>query len=218
MNDDRPVLLIGGGGHAKVVVDVLRLIKKRILGIVDPLQPIGDLLGHYKWFNDDDRVYEFDPATTVLVNAVGSTKQTTRRFEVFNKFKTAGYHFVPIMHPSSVISSAGTIWGDGLQAMAGAIINAGATLGENVLVNTHAVVEHDVTVGSHTHIATGAVVCGGCLVGDNVHVGANATINQGVTIGSGSVIASGAVVINDVQPYSLVAGVPAELKRHLPHD
>lgn len=210
------VILIGAGGHAKVLLDALNRQGIEINAVCDPLQPASGSLSHLQWYADDHRILQMNPTTTQLVNAIGSTRETTVHHSVYHKYKTAGFHFLSVIHPAACVSQSDMEIGAGLQALAGSVINPSVSLGENVLVNTHAVVEHDCTIGSHTHVASGAVICGGCLVGESVHVGAGAVVKQGVTIGSGSVVASGAVVIHDVKPYSLVAGVPAIVKRMLP--
>lgn len=215
MNEKTPVILLGAGGHAKVLLDALKLLEIQISGVCDPLQPATGGLSRLQWYANDDTVLHMDTSTIGLVNAIGSTRDTAMRRDMFKKFKTTGFHFISVIHPASCVSQSDMDIGQGLQALAGSVINASVSIGENVLVNTHAVVEHDCTIGSHTHVASGAILCGGCLVGDNVHIGAGAVIKQGITIGSGSVIASGAVVIDDVKPYSLLAGVPAQVKRML---
>ena len=201
MNDANQIVVIGAGGHAKVLLDALNLLVVQVSGICDPLQPISGALARLRWYADDDTVLHMNPSHTRLVNAIGSTRDTSQRCNVYRKFKTNGFHFLTVIHPSGSLSQLDMDIGEGLQALAGSVINASVSIGENVLINTHAVVEHDCTIGSHTHVASGAIVCGGCLVGENVHIGAGAVIKQGVTIGSGSVIASGAVVIDDVKPY-----------------
>jgi UDP-perosamine 4-acetyltransferase len=218
MNGENPVILIGAGGHAKVLLDTLNLLGITVSGVCDPLQPASGELSRLRWYANDDMVLHMNPTDTHVVNAIGSTSDTVKRNNVCRKFKTIGFHFLSVIHPNSSVSQLDMDIGEGLQALAGSVINTSVSLGENVLINTHAVVEHDCTIGSHTHVASGAVVCGGCLVGENVHIGAGAVIKQGVTIGSGSVIASGAVVIDDVKPYSLLAGVPAKVKRMLIHE
>ena len=218
MSHDHSVIIVGAGGHAKVLLDTLGLLGITVSGICDPLQPTSGGLSRLQWYADDDAVLHLNPTETRLVNAIGSTHDTSKRRAIFSKYKTSGFHFISVIHPASNVSQLDMDIGEGLQALAGSVINASVSLGENVLVNTGAIVEHDCTIGSHTHIASSATVCGNCLVGENVHIGAGAVIKQGITIGSGSVIASGAVVINDVKPYSLLAGVPAQVKRTLHHE
>jgi sugar O-acyltransferase (sialic acid O-acetyltransferase NeuD family) len=218
MNDEPQYILIGAGGHAKVLLDALLLLGIKISAVSDPLQPSSGGLTRFQWYPDENAILQMDPRRARLVNAIGSVRDTSRRCNSYRKFKVSGFHFHSVIHPASCVSKLDVQIGEGLQALAGSVINTGVNIGENVLVNTHAVVEHDCTVGSHTHIASGAVVCGGCLVGDNVHIGSGVVLKQGVTVGSGSLIAAGAVVIDNVPPYSLSAGVPAEVKRTLPHE
>ena len=93
--------------------------------------------------------------------------------------------------------------------------NPGVRLGDNALINSRAVVEHDCRVGRHSHVATGAILCGGCDIGAGVHIGAGATLIQGITVGDGAIIAAGSVVTKDVESLTLVAGVPGRCKRSL---
>jgi sugar O-acyltransferase (sialic acid O-acetyltransferase NeuD family) len=216
--DELQYLLIGAGGHAKVLLDTLLLLDIIVSGVCDPLQPASGGLTRLHWYANDNAILQMNPLHTRLVNAVGSTGNTGQRCNIYHKFKTGGFHFHSVIHPTSYVSQLDMEIGEGLQALAGSVINTCVNLGENVLVNSRAVVEHDCTIGAHTHVASGAIICGGCLVGENVHIGAGAVIKQGITIGSGSVIAAGAVVIADVPPFSLMAGVPAEMKRMLPHE
>jgi UDP-perosamine 4-acetyltransferase len=218
MSKEYSLIFIGAGGHAKVLLDTLNLLGIAVSGICDPLQPASGGLSRLRWYADDNAVLHFNPSATRVVNAIGSTRDTSKRSFIYRKFKNSGFHFISVIHPTSSVSHLDTEIGGGLQALAGSVINASVTIGENVLVNTHAVIEHDCTIGSHTHVASGAIICGGCLLGENVHVGAGAVIKQGITIGSGSVIAAGAVVIEDVKPNSLLAGVPATVKRVLPRN
>lgn len=215
---NRSVILLGAGGHAKVLLDVLRLRSIELLGIASPQAPEDAMFAAIAWLGDDNALAQYDPAHVILVNAVGSIGNTATRRYVYMHLRAAGYKFLSLRHPASVISSLHGGLGMGTQVLAGAIINAGACLHDNVLVNTRAVVEHDCAVGAHSHIASGAVLCGGCQVGENVHVGAGAVVIQGMVIGTGALIASGAVVTKNVAPYTLVAGVPARVKKQLPHD
>jgi UDP-perosamine 4-acetyltransferase len=210
----RPVILLGGGGHAKVLADALCLNGVTITGYTDVSTGTADLREHVTHLGNDDVVCTYNSGDILLINGLGSVGDTSRRRRIFNEFTARGYVFSDVIHPSAIASSW-AIWESGLQLLAGAIVGPGAHLAANVLINTRAVVEHDCRIGSHSHIASGAVLCGHCDVGSGVHVGAGATINQCVRIGDGSVIASGAVVIHDVPPHTLVAGVPATIKRNV---
>ena len=210
-----PLIILGAGGHARVLAELLRTQGHHLLGATDMQPPTaGEIESNLIYLGDDHAVYTHSTDSILLVNGVGSVGPTHTRHALYQRFINAGYRFASICHPSAVISPSARL-GAGHQILATAVIATGAQLGDNVLINTRAVIEHDCTVGDHCHIASGAVVCGDCHIDVGVHIGAGATINQGIRIGTGAVIASGAAVIADVAPYTLVAGVPAQLKRTL---
>ena len=215
---NRPVILLGTGGQASVLYEILINRQAPILGLAAPHKPSRTLFAAIPWLGDDNSVLQSPIDQVLLVNAVGSVGRIQQRRELFKKFKSRGYSFASVVHSSAIISALEIEVGEGLQVMAGAIINTCVRIEENVLINTRAVVEHDCRIGRHTHVASGAVLCGGCVVGEGVHIGAGAAINQGITIGDGAVIASGAVVTKNVTSYTLVAGVPAKTKRHFGND
>ncbi len=206
------LILLGAGGHATVLAETLQTAGASLLGLCAPRPPAPGLLTALLYLGDDETVEQHAPDTVQLVNGLGSTTGTTARDEIFQRFREAGYHFATVRHPSAIISPSAQT-GEGLQALAGCLINSEARLGDNVLINSHAVVEHHCEIGDHCHIASGAVLCGDCRLEAGVHVGAGAVVKQGVRIGAGAVIAAGAVVIRDVPAHALVAGVPARIKR-----
>ncbi|MBI5041515.1 MAG: acetyltransferase [Gammaproteobacteria bacterium] len=213
-----PLMLLGAGGHARVLAEILLGQGNTFLGITDIHAPTPDR-SNGPWstlpfLGDDHAVFEHSPDSLFLINGVGSVGPISARQALFLRFTVAGYRFASVCHPTAVISPSAQL-GAGHQILATAVVAAGAHLGNNVLVNTRAVIEHECRVDDHCHIATGAVVCGGCHIGTAVHIGAGATINQGIQIGAGAVIASGSAVIEDVPPHTLVAGVPARHKRTL---
>ena len=209
----KPLIIIGGGGHAAVLAELMNDRQRPVLGFTDVQASESDsLLTGLTFLGDDAAILSsHSPDEFELVNGLGSTGKIKRRAILFNHFTAAGYGFTDIVHPTAYLSPSVT-HGQGLQILAGAIANTGAQLGNNVLINSRALVEHHCTIGDHSHIASGAVVCGGCRIGQSVHIGAGAVINQGITIGDGAIIASGAVVIADVAAGSLMVGVPAQQK------
>ena len=209
-----PIIILGAGGHAHVVFAVLRQTGSKILGALAPnavkFMNSKDAL---PVLGDDDMIEAYSPSAVTLVNGIGSVDQPKKRQIVFSKFKAKGFSFATVIHPS-VITCKSVHFGEGAQAMAGAIVQSGVTIGDNVLVNTGTILEHDCKIGDHVHLATGAILCGGVEVGPESHIGAGSTIKQGIQIGAGSVIGAGAVVIRDVPANTTVAGVPAgELKQ-----
>lgn len=209
----RPIIILGAGGHARMVLEIIQLRQWSIAGIAAPVKPLEGAMSKIDWLGDDEQVYRQDPASVTLINAIGSVGNTLQRQKLYQQYKARGFSFVDAIHPTACVSPYQVELGEGIQLMPKAIINTNTVIGENVLINSGAIIEHDCKVGDHSHVASGAIICGGCNIGHGVHIGAGSTINQGINIGNGSVIASGAVVISDVTPHSLVAGVPATLKR-----
>jgi UDP-perosamine 4-acetyltransferase len=206
-----PVIVIGSGGHAKVVIDALLRSGRQVIGRTDRDPRRGDEnVSGMPFLGGDEALAAHDPATVELANGIGSTGDPARRVAVFETFRERGFHFVSVVHPHAYVSPEATI-GEGTQIMAGAVCQPGTTIGRNGIVNTGATVDHDCRIGDHVHIAPGATLLGGVTVGDASHVGAGATVIQGVRIGAGCLIRGGAVVIGDVTDRLTVGGVPARV-------
>lgn len=205
-----PVLIVGGGGHAKVLIDVLRLRKVKILGITESdLAKIGTEILGIRVIGDDTVISECAPESIQLVNGIGSMQLPKSRMDVFVKFKGEKFTFAAVVHPSAVVASD-VVLGEGVQIMAGAVIQPGSRIGKNSIVNTNATVDHDCIIGDHVHISPGVTLSGGVKVGRMVHIGTGATVIQGIGIGDRCLVASGAVVVSPIQDGVTVAGVPAK--------
>jgi sugar O-acyltransferase (sialic acid O-acetyltransferase NeuD family) len=205
-----PVLIVGGGGHAKVLIEALRLRSITILGIIDAdAAKIGTEVSGIRIIGDDKAISGYKTEALLLVNAIGSVHLPKTRTDVFEKFKAKGYTFATIVHPSAVVASDVAL-GEGAQIMAGVIIQPGCAIGANVIVNTRASVDHDCLIGDYVHIAPGVTLSGGVKVGSGVHIGTGATIIQGVVIGQDSVIGAGSVVTANFPSDAEVVGAPAK--------
>lgn len=210
----QPVIIIGGGGHAKVLAETLMRTAQKILGFTDPDAGTA-IFEDIPHLGTDAIIFDHHPEDILLVNGLGSVGDNHARWAIFSTFAAKTYRFTQVVHPNAIVSSMDLETGQGCQILAGAVINPGARLGDNVLINTRAVVEHDSQIGSHAHISPGAVICGHCTIGEAAYIGAGAILKQGVIIGEGAVVAAGAVVIHDVSPHTLVAGVPAQEKHQM---
>jgi UDP-perosamine 4-acetyltransferase len=204
-----PVIILGGGGHAKVLIEALKTSKRTILGITDadPAKHNMLIMG-IPVLGDDGAVLHHLPGSIRLVNGMGSVNVPRARTALFEKFKSKGYAFVTVVHPSAVIASDVAL-GEGAQIMAGAVIQPGSTIGMNTIVNTKASVDHDCSIGDHVHISPGVTLSGDIRVADEVHLGTGATVIQGIRIGRNSLIGAGSVVVTDVPENTEYAGVPA---------
>lgn len=204
-----PVIILCGGGHARVLIEALKTSTMTILGITDADPAKRNMLiTGIPVLGDDDVVAHHRPGTIQLVNGMGSVSVPRVRTALFERFKSQGYAFITVVHPSAVIASDVAI-GEGAQIMAGAVIQPGSTIGLNTIVNTKASVDHDCHIGSHVHISPGVTLSGDVRIGDGVHIGTGATVIQGISIGRNSLIGAGSVVVTDVPENAEFAGVPA---------
>src|SRR5271156_1597626 len=169
-----PVIVIGGGGHAKVLLSALLLRQRSILGFVDLNLELPPLLGA-RHLGNDSAVLGHPPDSVQLVNGVGSVSCTENHRKVYDWFVQKLYGFATVIHPSAVIAPEVQIE-DGVQVLAGAVVQAGCRLGANVVVNTGARVDHDCIIDSHAHVAPGVTICGGVHIGTGAHIGAGATV------------------------------------------
>jgi len=201
------IVIAGGGGHASVVIDLLYANGTQVKGYIGP-ELSTSIAGCCPYLGSDEMLARFDQNLVRLANGIGALKFCGRRKAFYNTAKSEGFSIPLIMHPAATLASTVNL-GEGVQVMAGAIVNPFAVVGENTILNTRCVIEHHAHVGRHSHIAPGAVICGEAVIGDGVFIGAGATIVQGVRVGDGAFVAAGAVVINDIDPDTAVKGVPA---------
>lgn len=207
------VIGFGAGGHAKVVIEILRTDgSHEVVGLLDPKTALhGVRVLGVPVLGDDGLVPELRQDGIghffLGVGSVGDSGPRQRLFDV-----AEGLRMKPVnaVHSDAVVSPSVEL-GRGVTIMAGAVINACARLGKNVIVNTGAVVEHDCVIGDHVHVATGAKLAGTVHVGNGAHIGAGATVRECVHIGKRAVVGAGAVVVRDVAPGVTVAGCPAQL-------
>lgn len=211
MKPDRPFVLLGNGGHAKVVFSVLESLGLAVVGWAGPgraapwrgLPPLGP----------DDGTWTDHPDRYAIAVGIGDAA-TRERIQIGLSAK--GLRCPPLCHARASIAQ-GCVLEPGVQVMAGAVVQPDAALGDGVVVNTGALVDHDARVGAFSHIAPGAVLCGGVTIGRRVLIGAGATVTPGITVGDGATVAAGAVVIRDVPPDQTVVGTPAR-ERHAEMD
>lgn len=206
---DCRVVLLGAGGHAKVLLDTLTCIGVKVEGVLDPVLAKSSV----SWrdllvLGDDDELLKMNPARYLLVNGLGSLPDKKLRHHIFSKSKAMGFCFMDVIHPSCIIGTGVTL-GEGVQLMAGTVVQADSSIGDNSIVNTGALIDHDCVIGSDVHIAPGAVLSGGTRVGNGAHIGTGASIIQGVSIGAGAVVGAGTVVVTNIpDQYKLLGQSP----------
>jgi sugar O-acyltransferase (sialic acid O-acetyltransferase NeuD family) len=194
----KPIIVIGGGGHAKVLLEILRKQGANILAVIAP-EPIGEsavLAGLKQYFSDED-VFTFNPADILLVNGIGSLPNNTLRHTIYEKYTAAGYSFASVVSNNSTVSEYCSL-SQGVQIMPGAIVNVDVVIGENTIINSGAIIEHDCDIGRHNHVAPGAALSGSVKTGDYVHIGTGARVIQSLNIGSNCLIAAGATLTKNI--------------------
>jgi UDP-perosamine 4-acetyltransferase len=206
------ILIIGGGGHAKQVIETLRLTHPNArLAIIDAKLAVGGLvLGIPIVGADDFLQYAAGEGFFAFAMGIGGVGDNRPRAAAFARARAAGLAPRSIIHPSAIVATSATI-GLGTQCLFGAIIEAEAILGEDVIVSSGAIVEHDCRIGDHVHVATGSVVTGAVEVETLAHIGAGAVLRQGIKIGSGALVGAGSMVTRSVPPGVTVVGVPARI-------
>lgn len=207
----KPIIILGAGGHAKVLIDTLQRQSADILGITDPdPNKIGENILGVSVIGDDNVIGTYNNDSIELVNGIGIIANEKKRQQIFRNLKNLGYSFASVIHKSAVLASDVEL-SEGIQIMAGAVVQPSCKIGTNSIINSRASIDHDTIIGAHVHIAPGATVSGGVQIGSGTLVGAGATIIQGVRIGELATVAAGAVVTQDVPDGATVMGVPAEV-------
>jgi sugar O-acyltransferase (sialic acid O-acetyltransferase NeuD family) len=192
------LVLVGAGGHGRVLMAAIELLDGWIIGVSDfKLQAGSATPAGHPVLQDAEIVQRCPPDQVLLVNGVGSVGVPEARNDVFVRWRARGYRFATIVHPAAVVAPSADL-GEGAQVMAGAVIQNDVHIGDNSLVNTRASVDHDCNIGDSVHLAPGVTLSGGVGIGDLSHVGTGASIIQGVRIGRRSMIGAGAVIVGDV--------------------
>ena len=178
------IILIGGGGHGKVVIDAIKKSDEfAIYGIVDTIIPKGksvlgiDVLGNYDVLNDIRK-----KGIKNAFISFGSIGDCSARIEVYKRLKELGFNLPFVVHPSAIIGS-GVTFKEGAFVAAGAVINPESKIGKNAIINTSASVDHDCVIGDYVHVAPGVTLSGKVKIGDETHVGVGAAVIQHLVIG-----------------------------------
>jgi UDP-perosamine 4-acetyltransferase len=204
------LLVIGGGGHAKVVLDIARLDHRyQLKGLIDNMPP-GTLIGGVPVLGDDSILATLFASGICHAHvAIGSNTLRERLFDIILRL---GFNPVTFKSRSADLSPSVRL-GRGAVVMGGTVINADTDVGDGSIINSNASVDHDCLIGKFAHIAPGSTLAGNVTVGDRSFVGAGVTIIPGVTLGSDVIVGAGACVINDIPSGQTVVGIPAKMKR-----
>ena len=205
---EQKLFLIACGGHGRVVLDALQASGKAVEGIIDASLAKGTEIFGVKVLGDDELINSLNPSTTLLVNGLGSTGNIDKRRQIFDKWIRHGFKFAGVIHPAASVGAECQV-SNTAQVMAGAVLQNRVIVGENVVINTRASIDHDVVIKDHAVISPGAIISGSVKVGHGAFIGAGAVIIQGIELGDNCVIGAGALVRHNVNSKTTVVGNPA---------
>lgn len=207
----RPLILIGGGGHCKSVIEVAESAGYEIKGILDMPDEVGkEVLPGHKVIGTDDEIPQYVEECEFVIT-VGFIKNPALRIKLYNKVKAAGGRLATIIASTAHVSKYAEL-GEGTVIMHHAFVNAGAKIGDNCIINTFVNIEHDAEVGNQCHISTGTMVNGECKIGENCFIGSQSVCANCIEIASDIIVGAGSVVRKSIRVKGIYAGNPAILK------
>ena len=191
----KPVLLLGLGGHAKVLINILRLCGREIKGALSQ-DSVGTKVMDVPVIGNDDELDTYEPNDIELVNALGHLPNNNKREILFKLGKQRGFTFTSVIHPSVIVAEDVKL-GEGVQVMAGVILEPAIDIGRDSIINTSVSINHDAKIGQHTHLAPGVLVCGNAYIGDGVFIGSSSSVMPGIIIEDNVFIKANSLVKND---------------------
>lgn len=199
-------VIIGGGGHARVLLNTLRRNGHVILGY-SALQP-GNALD-VPYLGSDEQLRPLARQSQLIgALGIGKVRASTGRLEILERIESFGIAFPALRSPGAIVHED-VVLGSATVVFDGAVVVTGTRLGKACIVNTGAIVDHDCVLDDDVHVATGAVVCGGVRIGRHSMIGAGATVKQEVSIAAGCTIGAGSTVTRDISIPGTYVGTPA---------
>ena len=173
----KPLILLGGGGHCKSVIDVAESAGYTILGVLDKAELVGTKVLGYEIIGTDDDIPQYVDKAEFLIT-VGQIKSPATRQKLAALVEQAGGRFATVIASDAYVSKYATI-GAGTVIMHKAVVNADANIGEHCIINTMANIEHEVQIGGFCHVSTGVMVNGNCKIPEGMFIGSQSVINNG---------------------------------------
>lgn len=204
---NKPVIIIGNGGHASVLTEILIQQQIQIIGFTAPYFMENQFALEY--LGMDEVIKNYNQHEIELVLGIGMLGPNSFREKLFMQFKQWGYSFKTIIHSSAILAPSVELE-EGVQVMAGAILQTHVKIADNTIVNTGVIIDHDCKIAEHVHIAPGSKISGNVHIDTSTHIATGVTIINGIKIGSSSLVGAGAVVVKHVSSNKKVYGVPAK--------
>lgn len=209
----RPIILVGGGGHCRSVIDAVESVGGIIAGIIDLPDRVGGKAFTYPVIGTDPDIPSF-VANHRFIITLGHMGNPAARLRIRELIEKRGGELATVTASTARVSPHSRV-GDGTVVLAHASVNAGASIGSDCIINTGAIIEHDVVIENEVHISTGAIINGGAHIGPRTFIGSGAVIGQGVTIGADIMLGAGSVTVRDLSAPGVYFGSPAKLHRHI---
>ena len=200
------LLIVGAGGHARSCIDVIHASNRfTIQGLIGLGNQMGQTVLGYPVIGTDNDLELYRSNCEYAFIGIGQIKTASVRQNLYGNLRALGYTFPIFISSKAYVSSFASLC-NGTIVMPGAVIGAGANVGENSIINSQALVEHNTFIGDHCHISTGARINGNVDVGKGSFIGSGAILREGVRIGENSVIGAGQVILKDVPVGSVIRG------------
>jgi sugar O-acyltransferase (sialic acid O-acetyltransferase NeuD family) len=206
--EQKKLILVGGGGHCKSVIEVAESVGYNILGILDNPSELGKQVLNYKVIGVDEDMYKYVNDAEFVVT-VGQIKNAGLRIKLHKMILEAGGKLATLIASTAHVSKYAKV-GYGTVVMHHAFVNADSLIGMGCIINSFANIEHDVVIGDFSHISTGAMVNGNCKIGKETFLGSQSVIVNGVEITDGCVIGAGSLVSKSLNIRGIYLGNPAK--------
>lgn len=205
------IIIIGGGGHAKVIINILKKLQKfEIIGYVDLIDK--NLILGIKYLGTDEvleKWYKWGVRNVAI--GIGQNGLNSKRFQIIKICEEIGFNIPNIISPTAIINQNIKL-GKGNQILDGVIINSGTIISDYNIINTGAIIEHDVSIGNYCHIAPGVIIGGEVKIGNYTMVGLGAKVKPGIYITDNCMIGAGGLVIKALSEPGIYIGIPVKKK------
>ncbi len=209
----KKVIIIGSGGHAKVVIDILNLMEDvEILGVTSKSLLKKTTFCNFPVLGDDSILSDYRNHLNIYVAmGLGGFTDNKLREKAYKYTKSLGLSFINIIHPSSTISKTVTM-GEGVVIFSGVVLNTEVAIGNNVIIATGSTIDHETIIKDHVLISAGVTIGAYSTIEGGALIALGSKIVSGIIVGADSLVAAGAVVVNNIEPGQRVFGIPARPK------